>query len=52
MKLGESVSNYFSRVLLIANYMRNFGENMTSEKIVEKILRTLTENFNYMVCLI
>ena len=50
MKAGETVTNYFSRVLLIANDMRNFGENMTSEKIVEKILRILTENFNYIVC--
>ena len=49
MKVGESVTDYFSRVLLVANDMRNFGENMSSEKIVEKILRTLTENLNYIV---
>ena len=50
MKIGESVKEYFSRVMLVANDMSNFGENMTNEKIVEKILRTLTENFNYIVC--
>jgi len=50
MKPGEAVTDYFSRVLLVANDMRNLGEDMTNGKIVEKILRTLTENFNYIVC--
>lgn len=50
MKLGESVTDHFARVLLVANDMRNLGENMHDVKIVEKILRTLTEKFNYKVC--
>ena len=50
MKTGESVNDYFSRVMLVANNMRNVGEVMQDGKIVEKILRTLTERFNYIVC--
>lgn len=50
MKNGESVTDYFSRVMLVANDMRNYGEDMQDVKIVEKILRTLTEKFNYIVC--
>ena len=50
MKLGESVTDYFGRTLLVANDMRNLGEDIPDVKIVEKILRTLTENFNYIVC--
>ena len=50
MKTGELVSDYFSRVMLVANNMRNAGEDMQDAKIVEKILRTLTERFNYIVC--
>ena len=50
MKLGESVTDYFGRVMLVANDMRNLGENMSDVKIVEKILRTLTEKYNYIVC--
>ncbi|PRQ38021.1 putative RNA-directed DNA polymerase [Rosa chinensis] len=50
MKSGESVTDYFSRVMMVANDMRNYGENMQDVKIVEKILRTLTDKFNYIVC--
>ncbi|XP_044500705.1 uncharacterized protein LOC123221816 [Mangifera indica] len=50
MKVGESVSDYFSRVMLVANNMRNNGEDMSDVKVVEKILRSLTEQFNYVVC--
>lgn len=50
MKIGETVTDYFGRVMVTANDMRNCGEDMKDVKIVEKILRTLTENFNYVVC--
>jgi hypothetical protein len=50
MKDGEGVTNYFGRVMTITNEMRNFGEEMTEVQVVEKILRSLTENFNYVVC--
>lgn len=50
MKTGESVNDYFSRVVLVANNMRNTGEVLKDTSIVEKILRTLTEKFNYIVC--
>ncbi|XP_010466913.1 PREDICTED: uncharacterized protein LOC104747043 [Camelina sativa] len=52
MKIGESVGDYFARVMVVANDMRNCGDDMQDVKIVEKVLRTLTENFNYIVCLI
>ncbi|KAG7553691.1 GAG-pre-integrase domain [Arabidopsis suecica] len=50
MKAGESITDYFTRVMVVANDMRNCGDEMQDVKIVEKILRTLTENFNYIVC--
>lgn len=50
IKMGGTVTDYFGRVMVTANDMRNCGENMEDVKIVEKILRTLTENFNYVVC--
>ena len=49
MKEDETVTEYFARVMLVANNMRNNGEAMQDIKIVEKILRTLTERFNYIV---
>ncbi|CAM8965989.1 unnamed protein product [Rhodiola kirilowii] len=50
MKPGESVADYFGRVMSVSNDMRNNGESVDDEKIVEKVLRTLTDNFNYVVC--
>nr|XP_017233763.1 PREDICTED: uncharacterized protein LOC108207844 [Daucus carota subsp. sativus] len=50
MKVGEGVTEYFARVMETVNDMRNCGEIMDDVKIVEKILRSLTENFNYVVC--
>ena len=36
--------------MTVVNDMRNYGEDMSDVKIVEKILRTLTNKWNYIVC--
>ena len=50
MKAGESVNEYFSRTLTIANKMRTHGETMGDVVVIEKILRSMTPKFNYVVC--
>nr|ABD32432.2 polyprotein-related, putative [Medicago truncatula] len=50
MRSGEGVTKYFSRVTTVANKMRIYGEEMSNVKVVEKILRSLTEKFTYIVC--
>nr|XP_015900221.1 uncharacterized protein LOC107433446 [Ziziphus jujuba var. spinosa] len=50
MKSGESVSEYFSRTMAIANKMRIHGEKLEDVTIVEKILRSMTVKFNFVVC--
>ncbi|GAU45330.1 hypothetical protein TSUD_84470 [Trifolium subterraneum] len=50
MKIGESIEDYFSRTLTIANKMNAHGEKLTQGTIVEKILPSLTSTFNYVVC--
>ena len=50
MRYGEGVTEYFSRVMIVANKMQIYGENMQDVKVVDKILRSLTEKFNYVVC--
>jgi hypothetical protein len=52
MKIVEIITNYFARVMTVANKMRVYGEIMTDVTIYEKILRSLTDKFNYIVCLI
>lgn len=49
MKESEKVEEYFTRVLTITNQMRSNGEIMDDSKVVEKILRTLSEKFMYVV---
>ncbi|XP_004301444.1 PREDICTED: uncharacterized protein LOC101291249 [Fragaria vesca subsp. vesca] len=48
MKVGESVTDYFSRVMSVANRMRTHGQQMDDATVVDKILRSLTEKFNYI----
>ncbi|XP_045791672.1 uncharacterized protein LOC123886396 [Trifolium pratense] len=50
MKIGESIEEYFSRTLSIANKMSSHGETVTQSMLVEKILRSLTSRFNYVAC--
>ncbi|XP_039118944.1 MDIS1-interacting receptor like kinase 2-like [Dioscorea cayenensis subsp. rotundata] len=50
MKDGESINNYFARTMGLANNMRFHGEKMDDVTIVEKILRSLTAKFDYIVC--
>lgn len=50
MKAGESVDEYFARTLSIVNKMRIHGEKMTDTTVIEKILRSMTPKFDYIVC--
>ncbi|KAJ1438623.1 gag-polypeptide of LTR copia-type [Sesbania bispinosa] len=50
MKEGESVNDYFARTLTIANKMKANGENKGNVVVVEKILRSMTPKFDYVVC--
>jgi len=50
MKAGESVDDYFCRTLTIANKMKSQGECMEQTVIIEKILRSITARFDYVVC--
>ncbi|XP_062113574.1 uncharacterized protein LOC133824639 [Humulus lupulus] len=50
MKTREMVSDYLSRAMTIMNKMQIHGDKMGDVTIVEKILPTMTPNFNYIVC--
>ena len=50
MKVRESVNEYFTRTLTIANKMRIHVEKMEDVAIIEKILRSMTPKFDYVVC--
>jgi hypothetical protein len=50
MKTGENITEYFAKVMTVASKMRIYGEQMRDVTIMEKILRPLTDRFNYIVC--
>ena len=50
MKSRETVNEYFSRILAIANKMKVNGEDKGNTDVVEKILRSMTSKFDYVVC--
>ena len=50
MKEGESVDAYFARTLTIANKMKIYGEHIKQVVIIEKILRSMTSRFDYVIC--
>jgi hypothetical protein len=49
MKNNEKVSEYISRVILITNEVKACGETLSEQVIIEKILRSLTPQFDYIV---
>ncbi len=50
MKEGEKVNEYFSMTLAIANKMKIHGDKMERVVVIEKILRSMTSKFDYVVC--
>lgn len=52
MKKGELMKDYFSRVIEIVNQMKSYGEVISDEKIVKKILLSLTEKYDDIVAII
>ena len=50
MKDGESVTSYCARTMDISNKMWFHGEKMEYVTIVERILRSLTPKFDYVMC--
>ena len=49
MKEDESVSDYLSRIVVLTNKMKACGEAINDLQKIEKVLRSLTANFDYIV---
>jgi len=49
MEEDHKVSDYFSKMIEIVNLMKNCGENISDHMVVEKVLRSLIQNFDFKV---
>ncbi|KAA8519535.1 hypothetical protein F0562_013841 [Nyssa sinensis] len=50
MTKGESVNDYSARTLTIVNKMRIHGEPMSDVTVIEKVMRSMSSKFAYVVC--
>ncbi|XP_076902887.1 uncharacterized protein LOC143557777 [Bidens hawaiensis] len=49
MKESEVVGDYFGRVMALVSQKRAYGEEISDQTIVEKVLRSLSSRFDYVV---
>ncbi|CAI8595324.1 unnamed protein product [Vicia faba] len=49
MKEDESIDAYFSRIVTLTNQKKACGESVTDLQKIEKVLRSLTLDFDYIV---
>jgi len=49
MEEDHKVSDYFSKMIEIMNLMKNCGENISGQMVVEKILKSLSQKFDFIV---
>ncbi|XP_073221587.1 uncharacterized protein [Cicer arietinum] len=52
MEADQKVSDYFSKLTAIVNQMRTCGENITYQMVVEKVMRSLSPKFDFIVVVI
>ena len=49
MENNEKITKFFNRIITHTNAMKNCGEKISDQSIVEKILRTLNSKFDHIV---
>ncbi|XP_019455037.1 PREDICTED: uncharacterized protein LOC109356156 [Lupinus angustifolius] len=49
MENNEKVAEFFNRIITHTNVMKAYGERITDQTIVEKVLRTLSPKYDHIV---
>jgi hypothetical protein len=45
----ESIGDFFTRLQTLVNTMKNLGEQISDQQVIEKVLRTLNPQFDHIV---
>jgi septin family protein len=45
----ESIGEFFTRLQTKVNSIKNYGEQITNQQVIEKVLRTLNPQFDHIV---
>ncbi|KAL4561334.1 hypothetical protein LXL04_033498 [Taraxacum kok-saghyz] len=49
MKDAETMEDYYNKIILLLNQLRLNGDNIEDKRVIEKMLRSLTRKFEYIV---
>ncbi|XP_019430437.1 PREDICTED: uncharacterized protein LOC109337824, partial [Lupinus angustifolius] len=49
MEENDKIGEYFTKILAITNQMKGYGESITNLMIIEKIMRSLPQKFDFIV---
>jgi gag-polypeptide of LTR copia-type len=52
LKESEGVSDYITRVEMVVNQLKKNDEEMSESRVVEKILRSLINDYEIIMCVI
>ena len=52
MNVLDNVDNFFTEVMNIVNQLRTQGEDITDQRVIEKVLRSLPSKFGSIVAYI
>lgn len=52
IKEGESINEYFDQTITIVNKRRINGDKLGDVEVIEKILKSMTPKYDYIICFI
>lgn len=49
MEENQKINDYFSKLIVLVNQMKTYGEAITDHQVVEKVMRSLTSRFDFII---